>query len=234
MRLNLRYVRWSIQLGFFSVTLPLLFPVFYCPYRIPWILCDACPLYWCPAKFLRGKIVYLMVGLTVASGRVFCGWACPYGSMQDFFSGLGRMSSGSADVLVRDYRLVKYFFLAITIVLASQMRGWLDVPPLEGILPQVPIWVPLTLGVFLFVSVYSRRFWCRFICPLGAAMSAFNSISPLAVKLDRDKCSNCGECKKECVMVSGEKAVEPKSTDCIVCGECIQKCPKEAVKYGIR
>lgn len=230
---KLRYVRWSIQFGSFYVVVPLLLPVFYCPQKLPWILCDVCAVYWCPSKYMRASIAYLMAGLTVVGGRIFCGWVCPYGSLQDLFSKLGRKASGVGDVAVEDAAYTKYIVLAAILAVYFHMIGWINIPIIYLISPSIPSWAPLLLGLFLLTAVFSARTWCRFICPLGALMSAGNKISPLTVKLDGKKCTKCSACKKACIRVNKEKTVNPKSTDCITCYECTQQCPKNALKTSL-
>ncbi|MFH1787993.1 MAG: 4Fe-4S binding protein [Candidatus Altiarchaeota archaeon] len=231
--LKIRYVRWSIQFGSFYIIVPMLLPVVYCPYRLPWVVCDVCSVYWCPAKYMRVGVAYFMAGLTVVSGRAFCGWVCPYGSLQDLFNKIGRKASGSGDVQVKDASYVKYIFLAATILAYSHVKGWVNVPLLDALTPTVQSWMPVTLASFLLASVYSKRFWCRLICPLGAAMSFTSKIAPLTLRLDPKKCVECSACKKECVVVDDEKKVDTSSSDCTVCGECMQACPKNAIKPGL-
>lgn len=42
------------------------------------------------------------------------------------------------------------------------------------------------------------RFWCCYLCPLGAIFGAFNPVSILKVKVDFSKCNHCENCLKVC------------------------------------
>jgi len=233
-KIKLRYVRWSVQFGSFYLLFPMLLPVFHCPNRLPWVLCDTCPVFWCPSKQLRGKIVPLIIGLTLATGRGFCGWVCPYGSLQDLFNRISRNFSGVGDYLIRDNPRIKYAAAGLAVIMVAHLFGWINLPLVDAIIPSVPAWVPYVLGGFLFASVFVSRLWCRFLCPLGAATSLFNRISLIKLKLSKKKCARCSQCKKSCIMVSGQKRVDPQSTDCMVCGECLGECPKGAISAGTR
>jgi ferredoxin-type protein NapH len=232
--IKVKYVRWVFQFGSFYFTFPLFLPIFYCPYRLPWVACGSCSVFWCPAKYMRNQIAYLIVGLTVLSGRVFCGWVCPYGSLQDLFNKASRKLSGSGDLPVKDNAGIKYIILVLTLIAVAHILGFLHIPILDDIIPSAPKWIPLLLGFFLLLSVFVSRLFCRFLCPIGAATSILNKASLFSVKLDEEKCIKCAQCKRPCIMVSDEKKVNTTSSDCIVCGECVSKCPKNALKYGLR
>lgn len=232
--LRIRYVRWGVQFGAFYLTFPLLLPVFYCPYAVPWIMCSVCPLYWCPLKFMRDKAVAFIAGLTVVSGRGFCGWVCPYGSLQDAFNKVSRRLSGSGDFPERNKPNLKYAALAVTLLLVAHLKGWVHIRLLDYFLPATPAWVPLTLAFFLVAASFTSRLWCRLLCPLGAALSPFNKASLLSLKLDGSKCVDCSRCRSDCVAASAGKRVDSSSADCMVCGECIQDCPTDALSAGVR
>ncbi|MDE6690612.1 MAG: redoxin domain-containing protein, partial [Clostridia bacterium] len=68
---------------------------------------------------------------------------------------------------------------------------------------------------------------CRFICPLGAIYSLFCKISMLGVKLDKDKCIDCGLCVQGCKM----DIKHVGDHECIQCGECISVCPVQAISW---
>ena len=61
-------------------------------------------------------------------------------------------------------------------------------------------WKGIILIVTLLLSIIIYRPFCKYICPLGAIYSIFNPISIFRYRLDKDKCINCGKCKKVCQM----------------------------------
>jgi polyferredoxin len=52
------------------------------------------------------------------------------------------------------------------------------------------------ITIILAIIIY--RPFCRYICPLGAFYSAFNSVSVFRYSVDKDKCIHCGKCAKAC------------------------------------
>ena len=85
----------------------------------------------------------------------------------------------------------------------------------------------IVLAVVLVFSVFSYRFFCRFICPLGALYGLFNKISFVGVTYDKDTCIDCGKCVSHCKM--DIKKVGDR--ECINCGSCIPVCPTKAISW---
>lgn len=89
--------------------------------------------------------------------------------------------------------------------------------------------------IILGLSRLSRRFWCRYLCPLGALLGLVARISPLRRIVDADKCSACGICRHKCKM----DAIEPDfvttaKSECILCLNCKYDCATEAISFGWR
>jgi len=79
--------------------------------------------------------------------------------------------------------------------------------------------------------VLIARFWCRYLCPMGALLSLFNRASFLRIRLRSDLCADCGACTAECPM-----GIEPHRDhddhNCIKCGDCTDACPSGALSIG--
>jgi polyferredoxin len=79
------------------------------------------------------------------------------------------------------------------------------------------------------VGVY--RFFCKFLCPLGAFYGLFNKISLYGIRLEECRCTRCGACAGVCKMgVDPSRA--PDSPECIRCGDCVKACRFSALKSG--
>ncbi len=97
----------------------------------------------------------------------------------------------------------------------------------------------VALFVIIFIigaAVVMPRFWCRYLCPMGALSSIFNKSSMLALKKDHDKCTKCNYCLTSCDMrvnkVKNESVDERvMDTNCTLCLECIDACPEKGAVY---
>ena len=88
--------------------------------------------------------------------------------------------------------------------------------------------------LFLIGMLAIPRFWCRYICPIGALSSMFNKVSFLHLRKDQDKCTRCNYCVDVCptrvesIMTESEN-VRIGDVSCTFCGECVEACPEKAL-----
>ena len=128
-------------------------------------------------------------------------------------------------------RLLKTNYSSVfTIVLVSRIVF------LEHILvslrnPVVTDCTHLESGCLILFYLFGR-FWCRYLCPLGAIFGLFNRVSILKVKLDTMKCTNCKVCLSNCPVNIKKVDDIGKSSDCIQCAKCISECPTEALQVS--
>jgi polyferredoxin len=170
--------------------------------------------------------IAVLTGLGLTFGRGWCGWFCPFGTFQDFV-GI-RKKKGS-------YPWVKYVVLGVVLVLAFVFREPLfckicPAGTLEGTFPNILIGIATfnpasILHIIIFsgiaaCSIYILRFWCRFLCPVGAIFGIFNRVTPLQIKLNETACVNCHRCSLECPQ-GLDVLTEMNSSDCIKCGKCL-------------
>ena len=64
---------------------------------------------------------------------------------------------------------------------------------------QAIIFITLGMGLLVILPLLmKKRTQCALFCPLGALQSVTGSINPYRVKIDKDKCNECGRCKTVC------------------------------------
>lgn len=90
--------------------------------------------------------------------------------------------------------------------------------------------------IFMLLSLFIHRVFCRYFCPLGAQYGLISLTRILTIKRDVVKCIDCKLCDNNCPMeiqVSKNEILD--SPNCISCGKCILSCPKKgALKIGFR
>lgn len=202
-----------------------------------------------PAFYVIGII--LLFGMFL--GRVICGFLCPFGLIQELLHKIP-IKKLKKNKITQKLTCIKYVILGIFVVMIPLFFGLRKQPlpafckyicpagTLEGALmlmlhPDNADLRSLTGGIFywklavliaMVVScVFIFRAFCRFICPLGAIYSLFSKIALLGVRVDMNRCNNCGACVKTCQM--DIKRVGDR--ECIQCGECIDVCPEKAITF---
>jgi len=179
-------------------------------------------------------------------GRTICGWLCPVGLIQELIHKIPTPKIGRSRI-TRALSWLKYVILAGTAVLIPLLAGdpgfckyICPAGIFEGAfglllngtnaelltLPRELFTNKLIILFILFLlCVFIFRAFCRFICPLGALYSFFNRISPVGVRVDREKCTGCGVCVTKCRM----DVRRVGDRECINCGECIDVCAAGAI-----
>lgn len=239
-------VRQVVQLGALALTGEWLWVgALRCPYGVPFMSCTHCPMRVCPGTWLQPWVIGFLVVSSLLAGRVFCGWACPMGALQDL---LGRIPKLRALRLPRFGRVdrwlkgIKYLVLAVALVaffvlnkrFGLPVRGhanWsLDAIRVSWLMYDVYSRVRVVLivaGVILALAL--TRAWCRYLCPLGALLSIANRISLFRLGRDMAKCIGCGKYPRECRVYT-----TPGTPDCVLCGDCIEGCPRSAIALRLR
>jgi MauM/NapG family ferredoxin protein len=95
------------------------------------------------------------------------------------------------------------------------------------------------IGV-LFISIVllnisRERFWCRYLCPLGAFLGLISRWNVVKLKIDPQKCIECYLCTIHCQTQANPFPEEEwKSPECVYCLTCSAICPTNAVCFPLK
>ena len=199
---------------------------------------------------LAGQLVLLAVVflLTALWGRIFCGYLCSFGAMQELIGWVSkkliprllRIPAGADRIL----KSVKYAVLALIVVFVwilqlpvdSSLSPWgvfgmLVSGNLSVMAAAVPTAGFALLAVILIGSFFAERFFCRYLCPLGALLSLASSHRLFRIRKSESACTNCTLCSRSCAMsVDICESPSVSSMECINCMRCVSACPRAALK----
>ncbi len=88
-------------------------------------------------------------------------------------------------------------------------------------------------GIILAFAFKDNRAFCKYICPITVFLKPMSYFSLFRIKCDKNKCVDCGKCKKICPMnvdITDNSRKRLNGTECILCMECKNACPKNALK----
>jgi MauM/NapG family ferredoxin protein len=87
------------------------------------------------------------------------------------------------------------------------------------------------IGIVL-LNMVRERFWCRYICPLGAMLGLFSRWNVFDLKIDKNRCIDCGLCTIQCQTQANPFPDEGwKSSECVYCFTCGAICPTNAITF---
>ncbi|MFA5183222.1 MAG: 4Fe-4S binding protein [Syntrophales bacterium] len=101
--------------------------------------------------------------------------------------------------------------------------------------------IGLIFFLILALNLREKRFWCKYLCPLGALLGILSRYALLKRSVSED-CDGCGACLRNCqggACLLGspggavmDKAKAWKNAECLMCLNCDDPCPKNAVSFG--
>jgi polyferredoxin len=106
----------------------------------------------------------------------------------------------------------------------------------------------ITAGAMIFSTIFERRFWCRYLCPIGGMNGMFAKLSMTELRAQQGICS--AECSTYQCYKGGPQKGEGKETDgcplyshpaqlednrdCVLCMTCLKACPHRSVEFNLR
>lgn len=195
----------------------------------------------------------VLVGLLITAVLLkssFCGWICPFGTLQEWIMGLSRLLQRNVPGLGRLARAVrsrphpalaaldrwlrwlKYGVLALILyyTIAVGRMVFRDYDPYAALisLPEGIIWPAFAVLIAVVVlGFFVERPWCRYLCPLSSVIGLVGKLAPVKIERTASLCKGCNICEVRCpVGLPVASADRITAVDCNNCLKCIEACPR--------
>ena len=229
-----KYFGWIVSIGFVGFAMlaqPSITQV------LTWF--HALLFHWQWELFLTDPYIFIFWWFIIITvflwGRgLFCGWLCPFGSLTEFlykvvgWLGLARFQFLLPERLHHKLKWLKYaiFYglLAVSFYSMGLAEKLAEVEPfkttfLVGLFNRT--W-PYTLfvAVLLGLSLFTERPFCKYLCPLGAALAIPTTFRWFGLKR-KPACTTCSACAAGCgsLAINAQGAIDPR--ECMLCLDCM-------------
>jgi ferredoxin len=181
-----------------------------------------------PSMFLNDLPLLLLIVFTIVTtlfwGRVFCSSLCPFGALQDFLTRfVPKKWQRELPQAIHDKAIyIKYGILAVLIITSvaySELSIFQYFEPFGTLFyfsQSMLLWG--ILGMLLLASTFVSRFYCRYACPLGAALGVTSMLSPWKIKRI-PQCEVCKVCEKACP-TGAIRGPDIDFKECVRCDVC--------------
>ena len=178
--------------------------------------------------------IFIIVTVFLFGRGLFCGWMCPFGSMQEAiykiarFFGLGRFQTKLPQKWHDRLKWLKYsiffFLLAVSMFSMGLAEKLSEVEPfkttfLVGVMNRA--WpYGLFVAAILGLSIFIERPYCKYICPLGASLAMPSTFRWFSLKRKQD-CNSCKACATGCGSQSIDADGRIDHRECLHCLDCM-------------
>jgi len=253
MKGGLKAVMLFLAIFFFGVAANLPIPFFskYAMHPSPICAVAKAILYGFGTPMIATALVILL--LSLIGPRLFCGWVCPVGALQELVFMLRsqlklpqlRIPYRLSNRVRTSIMLIFIFFSTTAIIYTLLDNGekigvslydyfnafhgfeWLG---LTGILPLLPLLISVIVGLFVY------RPYCHLICPIGLLTHWLEPLALFRINLKKECCNNCqtcitaSPCQATAEIVKGS-IIRP---DCFACGDCLKCCHSDSFEVTCR
>jgi len=183
------------------------------------------------------SLLLAIIILTIVGNKLFCGWVCPIGAIQEMFNGIPLPKKFKLKPPFKVTNLIRtsLFILYIGFVFLLGIGIYDYINPFEFLHWEFGLIGVLLMAVVLITSLFIFRPFCYFVCPLGLITWLFEQISLVKIRVDKESCTDCEICVDESPCPSMNAILEGKKTqpDCHACGYCIKSCPENAIEFKL-
>ena len=177
-----------------------------------------------------------LIPITYLFGKVFCGWACYLGAIQEFLY-IGKVKLFQTEKAQKIMRIIRYVVLAALIVQLTITLGieWSKIGPFKVIFnlfsPNITGYI--LLAILLISSLFIYRPFCKAACPVGLILGWVTKIPGAAVLGITNSCVGCKTCSTSCeinAITRDGKTSKLDNQECIMCGDCMNDCKIKSIQ----
>lgn len=184
--------------------------------------------------FLPRLIAFVgFILMSVIGNKIFCGWGCQFGTLQDAVWHLPTKKWKPPFGLSNTIRVGAFLAIA-TAALFYAVDILEPVDPFRIFSLGALSAVIVAAGV-LIAGIWVYRPWCQFFCPFGLVSWLAERISITRPRVNLKICIDCLRCERECPnwSIRGIRRGHKAPQDCFACGTCIRVCPVSAIRWNI-
>lgn len=187
--------------------------------------------------FLTDPVIFILWTFTAASlllwGRgVFCGWLCPFGALQELINEAARkLKIPQYDVPFTVHErlwAIKYIVLLVLFGISLESMTLAEkAAEVEPFKTATTLrfdrqWWFVAYAVFLLViNIFTRKVFCRYVCPLGAGLAITGRFRLFDWLKRRKECGNpCQLCANECEVQAIHPDGHINHNECHYCLDC--------------
>ncbi|SFP67835.1 NosR/NirI family protein [Pseudomonas borbori] len=188
--------------------------------------------------FLMDPLIFILWSFTFVSlflwGRgLFCGWLCPFGALQEILGWVAKA------LRIRQWKITERNHLRLqklkyVILLGLLLSACYSLSLAERLAEVEPFKTSITLFfvrswpfvlyalILLGLGLFVHKFYCRYLCPLGAGLAVLGKYHLFAWLKRIDACGKpCQHCRNHCEIGAIERDGRIDYDECIQCLECI-------------
>ena len=193
----------------------------------------------------------------IVGGRAYCSWVCPINIITDLAAWLRRKFGINTHTNLPKRLRLAILAATLLVPLVISFVVWELINPVSminrGIVFGIGYGWLVLVAIFLFDLTVVRNGWCGHICPMGAFYGVLGKARLTKVTaINRDKCTNCGDCYMVCPephvlkkvlkpVLKGANKPDSKDvspiifdSDCTNCSRCIDVCAPDVFNITVK
>lgn len=179
---------------------------------------------------IAALVLGAFVVLTLLLGRIFCGYVCPIGALQELTYRIKtkKFKINNKFIPIGFHLLFLPVFIITAVIFSEGILIYLGLKDFFHFDFSTYFYV---FAALILISVFIYRPFCRLFCPYGAILSLVASKSLFKLRRN-ENCLDCGKCEKACP--TNEAGVLDWKQECYLCNRCKNACPVDAIDYHRR